>query len=403
MTDAEVASAFYYWPLWARAAQLPPSTHWRIWLILAGRGWGKTRTGAEWIREIAESNPDARIALVGETLHDVRSVMVEGESGLLAIAPPWHYPTFIPSNRLLKWPNGAQAQLFSAEDPEQLRGPQFTHAWCDELAKWRYPASWDNLLMALRLGEIPQVCVTTTPRPVPLLKALLEDQSVAITRGKTIENSSNLSKSFMKDMQHRYANTRLGRQELEGEMLSDVPNALWQRKLFRYSESRLPEFQRIVVAIDPAVGKGETGISVCGIDSEGLFYVLEDATQTGSPEQWAQRAAILCKQYGADRLIAEKNNGGDLVKATLKAANVPIPVTLVTASKGKTSRAEPVATLYEQGRVLHKQHFSALEDQLCSYTGASGQSSPDRMDALVWALTALMEQQNNNKWRIRSL
>lgn len=385
------------WPLWARAKQLPPEGDWRVWLILAGRGFGKTRTGAEWVRALAETGRAGRIALVGETAGDARDVMVEGESGLLACCPPWGRPLYEPSKRRVTWPNGAMATCFSADDPDQLRGPQFDSAWADEIAKWRYEAAWDNLMLGLRLGADPRCVATTTPKPRAWLSRLMADPRTVLTRGGTRENAANLAPAFLDQILARYDGTRLGRQEIEGEYLVDVPGALWTRALIeaaRVPAATVPELQRVVVAVDPAVTSGaeadETGIVVAGRDAGTGFWVLEDLTGRLSPDLWARRVADAFARVRADTVVCEVNQGGDLVAATLRTVDPTLPVRSVRATRGKRLRAEPVAALYEQGRVRHAGAFDALEDQMTRFTGAPGDASPDRLDALVWALTDLM-------------
>lgn len=385
------------WPLWARAKQLPPEGDWRVWLILAGRGFGKTRTGAEWVRALAETGRAGRIALVGETAGDARDVMVEGESGLLACCPPWGRPLYEPSKRRVTWANGAMATCFSADDPDQLRGPQFDAAWADEIAKWRYEAAWDNLMLGLRLGADPRCVATTTPKPRAWLSRLMADPRTVLTRGGTRENATNLAPAFLDQILTRYDGTRLGRQEIEGEYLVDVPGALWTRALIeaaRVPAAAVPELQRVVVAVDPAVTSGaeadETGIVVAGRDAGTGFWVLEDLTGRLSPDLWARRVADAFARVRADTVVCEVNQGGDLVAATLRTVDPTLPVRSVRATRGKRLRAEPVAALYEQGRVRHAGAFDALEDQMTRFTGAPGDASPDRLDALVWALTDLM-------------
>ncbi len=395
----------HIWPLWARAAQLPPPGDWQLWLILAGRGFGKTRAGAEWVRDIAERDPTARIALVGASLGEVRSVMVEGESGLLSIGLPQQRPQFEPSLRRLVWPNGALATLYSAGEPESLRGPQHSHAWCDEVAKWdnasaRAMRAWDNLLFGLRLGETPRVLATTTPRAVPLLKQLLasDPATLVVHRGATEANSDNLPERFVAGIRALYGQSLLGRQELDGELLEDIEGALWTRALLeacREPAASSPAV-RTVVAVDPPASAGgdECGIVVCALCEDGLVRVLADASVAkASPEQWARAAAHTAAAWSADRVVAEANQGGAMVESVLRAAEVTLPLRLVHASKGKAARAEPVAALYEAGRVRHAGTFPALEDQLCGLvTGGAYQGpgrSPDRADALVWALTEL--------------
>ncbi|MBO9574491.1 MAG: DNA-packaging protein [Sphingobium sp.] len=379
---------------------------------MAGRGFGKTRAGAEWVRGIAEADGRARIALVGASLHEARAVMVEGASGLLAIAPPDDRPRWRPSRRQLRWANGAIATIYGAADPEVLRGPQHSHGWADEIGKWPNGiAAWDNLAMGMRLGARPRIVATTTPRPVPLVVRLHADPSVVVTRGRTQDNEAALPEAFLAEMRRGFAGTRLGRQELDGELLLDVEGALWTHALLDRCRhiGAMPELVRVVVAVDPpASAQGDAcGIVVAGRDIDGTAYVLEDASVRGaSPEQWARRVAEVAGRWRADRVVAEANNGGDMVRAVLRAAQIALPVRLVHAARGKCARAEPVAALYEAGRARHAGLFGALEDQLCGmtidgrYEGPG--RSPDRADALVWALTEISLSYSGNA-RLRSL
>ena len=325
--------------------------------------------------------------------------MVEGESGLLAIAPPWDRPDYEPSKRRLTWENGAIATTYSADEPERLRGPQHDLAWCDELAAWRYPEAWDMLMFGLRLGDDPRAVVTTTPRPSRLIKALVADPRVVVTRGTTYENAENLAPAFLEQIIRRYEGTRLGRQELDAEILEDVPGALWSRLEIEAARvSVLPELTRVVVAIDPAAGSGEhadeTGIVVAGRDAVGQGYLLADLSGHYTPPEWARAAIAAYRAHAADRIVAEVNNGGDMVEATLRVVDASVPFSAVHASRGKVARAEPVAALYEQGRVRHLGAFPVLEDQMCAFAHdfdrAAAGYSPDRVDALVWALTELL-------------
>ena len=398
----------HHWRLWAHAGQLPPDGEWLGWLILAGRGFGKTRAGAEWVRAIAENDPQARIALVGASLGEARSVMVEGDSGLLALAPRGRRPRFEPSKRQLRWPSGAQATLFAAGEPESLRGPQHSHAWCDEIAKWdngKAESAWDNLLLGLRLGERPQVVATTTPRAVPLLKRLLDHPGIAVTRGRTFDNKANLPPRFIAAVRREYGRSALGRQELDGELITDIEGALWTRALLEACRHAAVSgtgegsaaWSRVVVGVDPpASATGDAcGIVVCALGADGTAHVLADASvEKASPERWARAVARAADAWQADRVVAEANQGGAMVASVLRAADLALPVRLVHARQGKTARAEPVAALYEAGRVRHAGQFPALEDQLCGLlAGGAYQGpgrSPDRADALVWALTELM-------------
>ncbi|HLY46366.1 MAG TPA: terminase family protein [Stellaceae bacterium] len=402
LTPKEALTLAHDWPFRARPAQLPPTGEWRVWLLLAGRGFGKTRTGAELVHARVGTYAARRIALVAPTAADVRDVMVEGESGLLAIAAPGNRPLYEPSKRRLTWPNGAVATTFSADEPERLRGPQHDFAWCDELAAWRYPTAWDMLMFGLRLGTDPRVVVTTTPRPNKLIRGLIADPKVIVTGGRSVENWANLAPAFLDRIVRRYEGTRLGRQELDAEILDDTPGALWQRGLIEAARSgALPQLTRVVVAIDPAAvsheNADETGIIVAGRDASAHGYVLADASGRYAPAQWARVASAAYRAHQADRIVAEVNNGGEMVEATLRMVDPDVPFGAVHASRGKVARAEPVAALYEQGRIHHIGIFPALEDQMCAFTagshgdfdrGAAGYS-PDRVDALVWALSEL--------------
>ncbi len=399
-TLPSLAHADYSWPLQARDNQIPPKELWAIWLLLAGRGFGKTRTGAEWVRTRVESGRASRIALVARTPADARDIMIQGESGLLNVCPPWFKPVFEPTKRRLTWPNGATAFLFSSYEPDQLRGPQFDTAWCDELASWEYPReTWDNLAFAVRLGDDPRFVVTTTPKPIALLRELVVRTDVIVTRGSSYDNEANLSFGFFSQVRSRYEGTRTGRQEIYAELLDQAEDALWERQWI--DDARVAEapndIERIVVAIDPAVSSdsksSETGIVVVGTDSRKHCYVIADGSGRMSPNAWANRAISLYRNYKADRIIGETNNGGDLVEEVLRAASSGrrLPYRAVNASRGKHARAEPVAALYEQHKVHHVGMFPELEDQMCTWTPqSSAHGSPDRMDALVWAVTELL-------------
>lgn len=362
---------------------------------MSGRGWGKTRTGVEWVIETAKAHPGWRLALVARTAADVRDTMIEGESGLMARSSRAFMPRYEPSKRRVTWPNGAQATTYTAEEPDALRGPQHHAAWADELAAWKYQEeTWDMLQMGLRLGERPRVVVTTTPRPTKLVRALIADPTTRITRGSTYDNAANLAATQLEKFRRRYEGTRLGRQELHGEVLDDVPGALWNRDMLDGARVRLaPELVRVVVAIDPAVTSGadadETGIVAAGKGADGHFYVLADRSCRMSPSGWATRAVVAFDEHKADRIVAEVNNGGDMVEATVRAVRSGIPYTAVHATRGKRVRAEPIAALYEQGKVHHVGAFAELEDQQCTFLPEGNEKSPDRVDALVWALTEL--------------
>jgi phage terminase large subunit-like protein len=377
---------------------------WTTWLSLGGRGAGKTRCGAEWVRAMMHgippyaSNAHGRIALIGETARAARDVMVEGESGLLRSSPRSQRPEWIPTRSRLQWPNGAVGEVFSADEPGSLRGPQFEAAWCDELAKWRYAEqTFDMLQFGLRLGERPRQLVTTTPRPLPLIKRLLADPHTRVTRATTRANKDHLSPAFLDTVVARYAGTRMGRQELDGELIEDRPDALWSRVLVEACRvAAAPPLVRIVVAIDPP-GSSRRGADACGIVAVGIaesgwFYVLEDASASGlSPQAWASKAVALYRRLNADALIAEVNMGGEMVRAVLREVDGSVPLKEVHATRGKFLRAEPVAALYEQGKVKHVGCFPLLEDEMCDFgfEGLSSGRSPDRLDALVWAVTSL--------------
>ena len=397
LPEDEAGIVAEHWRGLARGTQVAPEGDWRVWLLIAGRGFGKTRSGAEWVRARIEGGLARRVALVAPTASDAREVMIEGESGLVAIARAGFAPRYEPSRRRLVWPNGATATAFSAEEPERLRGPQHDAAWCDELAAWPYEAAWDNLMLGLRLGDDPRCVVTTTPRPMRLLRRLLAEETVRVSRGATRENAKHLAPAFLAAIVRRYEGTRLGRQELEAELLDDVPGALWSRALFEREGARVlaaPSLRRIVVSLDPAVTAGEdadeTGIIVAGLAQDAHGYVLADLSARLSPNAWAARALAAYRDFAADRIVAEVNNGGDMVQATLRALDAGASFKAVRASRGKIARAEPIAALYERGLVHHVGTFPALEDQMCSFTGEAREASPDRLDALVWALSELM-------------
>lgn len=443
------------WHYWARRSQLAPTGEWTFWLLLAGRGYGKTRTGAEWINERVQSGLGKRIALVAPTAADVRKVMVEGESGLLAISPPWNRPLFEPSKLQLTWPNGAIAQLFSAEEPERLRGPQCDTFWADELAAWKkLQLTWDMLQFGFRLGDDPRGVVTTTPKPLQIVRELLKDDrekggETAVTRGSTYDNKANLAPKFYQTVVKKYEGTRLGRQELDAEVLEDMPGALWQRSnldanrirgvmpfpailkpvsvvpglddddkfediplLRRAAEAILaaiPEdLSRITVNVDPNAsndeGSDEIGITVTGKGLSGRGYVLADVSCRGTPNEWASVAVIAHDVFKADRVIGEANNGGNMVQSTVESAakflkmddkrsSDFVAVTLVHASRGKVTRAEPISAKYEQNQVTHVGTLTVLEDQMCLFTTDFDRKamgySPDRVDSLVWGFTGM--------------
>lgn len=398
-SDAECKDLLYDWEgFLARPDQIEPDGYWEVWLILSGRGWGKTRTGAEWVKK-QMANGCMRMAIIGETQKDLEKVMVEGDSGLLSVFPPDECPTYVKKPVELRFPNGALIQGYNATEPEQLRGPQFEAAWCDEPAKWRYGReTWDQLQFGLRLGENPRVVVTTTPRPTSLIKDMVagNEGKVHVTRGKTADNRSNLSTKFIEKIEKRYAGTRLGRQELNGELLGDLPGALWQlSQIDMYRVAEVPQdLERILIAVDPAVTNTENsdyhGIVAGGVKgNEG--YIIKDGSIKGSPMQWARRAIAMHDEFEADGIVVEVNQGGDMVAQTLRSVRPNIRVIEVRATRGKHVRAEPIAALYEQGRMHHVGTHAELEDEMVMFTAAGyeGENSPDRTDALVWLSTEL--------------
>jgi phage terminase large subunit-like protein len=399
-TDADFATL-------AHEHQRPPAfanggRDWTTWLILGGRGAGKTRAGAEWVRSLALNDAKARIALIAETEDDAREVMIEGVSGLLAIHRSDERPKWTSSRGYLRWKNGAVAQVFTAENYERLRGPQFSAAWLDELAKWRHAeATFDMLQFGLRLGERPRQVVTTTPRPIGLLKRIIEDPRTAVTHAGTIANAFNLAPDFVETVLARYHGTRLGRQEIDGEIVEERNDALWTRAGIESCRvdsvpAKELKLKRIVVAVDPPAsakrGADACGIVAAGRADDGTIYVIADASVSGlTPQGWAVKAVALWRRLQADTLVAEVNQGGDMVKAVVNAVDAEVPVTSVHATRGKYLRANPVSQLYEQGRVKHAGTFPELEDEMCDFglDGLSSGRSPDRLDALVWAVSAL--------------
>ena len=423
--DEALMALPWLFEFWALPHQLPPEGAWKSWVIMGGRGAGKTRAGAEWVRAQVEGarplDPGRarRVALLGETVDQVREVMVFGESGIVACSPPDRRPVWEATRKRLVWPNGAVAEVYSAFSPDSLRGPQFDAAWADELAKWpKAEEAWDMLQFALRLGEHPQQVVTTTPQNIPVLKAILKNPSTVLTQAPTEANRAYLAASFLEEVRARYSGTRLGRQELDGVLLEDVEGALWSTAALEAGRVEAPgKMSRIVVAVDPPVtghkGSDECGIVVVGAATEGppsewRAWVLEDASvSAASPDAWARSAVAAMERHGADRLVAEVNQGGQLVESVVRQVDPTVAYRAVHASRGKVARAEPVAALYEQGRVHHLRGLGALEDQMCRMTarGYDGKGSPDRVDALVWALTELIVEPAA-KWRrpqVRSL
>jgi predicted phage terminase large subunit-like protein len=388
------------WPAIARPNQVSPPGDWSIWMLLAGRGYGKTRVLSEMANSWATSGQCRRIAIIAATQADARDVMTEGESGVLECAPSWCRPIYQSSRRQIQWPNGCIATLYSAEEPDRLGGPQHDGALCDELASWRDPSTFDMLMFGLRLGKHPRTVIATTPRPTKLVRQLLarEGHDLVVTRGSTFENRDNLAPGFFSQIVNRYEGTRLGRQELLAEVLMDIPGALWSLETIdKGRRDRAPDLQRIVVAIDPAVssheGSDETGIIVAGRDERGHGWVLEDLSGKYQPHEWARGAIEAYRRHGADRIVAEVNQGGDLVENTIRTIDANASYSAVHASRGKYTRAEPVAALYEQGKVHHVGNFfSQLEDQMTSFVAdidRGKMGSPDRVDALVWALSEL--------------
>lgn len=400
LSKEELAALEYDWRFWGRPAQFTPDGDWETWVIDAGRGFGKTRAGAEWVREQVDAGKQ-RIALIGETYKDLVEVMCFGDSGLAGVFPPHQKPKIVASPHVqVQFHTGAIALGYNATQPGQLRGPQFDAAWCDELAKWRYAReTWDMLQFGLRLGDKPQALVTTTPRPIPLLKEIKAEATTVVTRGSTFDNAGNLAPSFLKRVKARYEGTRLGRQELYAETLDDLPGALWTRdRLDGPRISEAPAMSRVVVAVDPSGtggaddGGDSIGIVIAGKGLDGRGYVLGDWTCKLSPSGWARRAVEAFEHFDADRIVAERNFGGAMVEHTIRTVSPDVSYKEVVASRGKIARAEPIAALYEQGRVSHVGAHSELEDQLCMFgpNGFIGEGSPDRADALVWALTELM-------------
>ena len=394
------------WRRMARPSQRMPDGAWILWLILAGRGFGKTRTGAETVRQQKLAGC-SRIGLIGATAADVRDVMIEGPSGLLTISPKHDRPLYEPSKRRLTWNNGAIASAYSADEPDRLRGPEHDFIWMDELAAWNDPNAFDMAMFGLRRGKSPRAIITTTPRPTKIIRGLIarEGKDVVVTRGSTFENSANLAPAFLNEITNKYAGTRLGRQELMAEVLSDTPGALWTMELIdkgrrpSVEHPAIPAMRRIVVAIDPAVSvteaSDETGIIVAGLGEDGHGYVLADESGKYSPIDWARKAVGLYRKFGADRIVAEANQGGLMVETTIRTVDQNASYKAVHASRGKVTRAEPVAALAEQFRIHLVGAFPELEDQLCSYqAGSSG--SPDRLDAMVWAFTELMVETSGN-------
>lgn len=390
LSDDEVLSLQYDWSFWARDKQTLPSVPFFVWLILAGRGFGKTRTGAETVRHWIREN--SIVNMIGATADDARDIMIEGESGILAICPPSERPLYVASKRRLEWPNGAMSLIFTADEPERLRGKQAMKIWADEVASWRYPEAWDQAMMGLRLGNNPQAIVTTTPKPTKIIKELVADTRNVVTTGTTYENKSNLSSGFFEYVIKKYEGTRLGRQELNAEILTDNPGALWKREQIDSSRVlKAPEMERVIVGVDPTASSGgdEAGIITAGRQGDEYYTIGDDSTH-GSPQAWATAAVTAYHRHQANCIVAEKNNGGEMVEAVIKQVDPTVPVKLVWASRGKETRAEPVSALAEQGHDHHVGMFPELEDELCTWM--PGMKSPNRLDAKVWAITELMGQ-----------
>lgn len=403
----EVDELLFSWRFHARKNQLPPAGDWFVWLIRSGRGYGKTWVGSNYVIERAQQYPDFPIALVGQTKSDVRDTMIElGGSSIIQQSPPWFEPKYEPSKRRVTWPNGCVGIAYSGDEPGQLRGPQHGTAWVDELAKFKYPEeTMDNLELGVRLGIDPRIIATTTPRAIKVIKELLNDPDTVDVRGSTYENFANLSQRFIDRIRRKYEGTRLARQELHGEVLLDTPGALWTQDIidtFRVKSIDLINLKRIVVAIDPAVTaheeSDETGIIVAGMAYNDHLYVHDDISLKGSPDQWARASVNGYYRYQADRIVGETNNGGDMVEHTIRTVDRQVAFKQVRASRGKYTRAEPVAALYEQGKVHHIGMFAELEDQMCTWV--PGDASPDRMDALVWAITELAFGKQNEVYNI---
>ena len=394
LTDKEAEELLFDWKVWARSHQLPPEGNWLTWLILTGRGWGKTRTGSEWVIDHARKGAK-HIALIGQTVADVRDTMIKvGPASILKISHPKFMPEYTPSNRILEWPNGVIATTYSGDKPDQVRGPSHDFVWMDELAKFQYPDDvWANLMFGLREDEDMRILVTTTPRPIKLIKDLVKDKNTITVRGSTCENKDNLPKKYFEQVIAPYVGTRLGQQEIEGKILDDNPNALWTRKMIEDSRvNKHPNLIRVVIGVDPEASdtetSAETGIIAAGLADNGHGYILGDDTVKGKPDRWGNAVITSYYKYRGDRIIGEVNNGGDMIEYVIKTIDENVSYKSVRATKGKYIRAEPVSALYEQGKIHHVGNFIELEDQLCEWE--PGEKSPDRMDAEVWAITELM-------------
>jgi phage terminase large subunit-like protein len=394
LTQEEAEDILYDWEFWARPKQLPPPGDWLTWMIITGRGWGKTRTGSEFVNSKARKGAQ-HIALIGQTKADVRDTMVEiGPSSILKVSNPNFYPKYESSKRRLIWPNGCIGTIYSGDEPGQVRGPSHDAAWIDELAKFKYPQDiWDNLMFGFREGEDMRVLITTTPRPIPIIKNLINDPNTIPIRGSTFENKENLPQRYFDYVIAPYIGTRLGQQEIEGKILEDNPNALWTRKIIEDNRrNKAPGLIRVAVAVDPQatdnIMSSETGIIGGGLGEDKHVYILEDATIKGSPDQWGTAAVTAYNKLKADRIIGEVNNGGDMVEYIIRSIEPNISYNSVRATRGKYLRAEPVSALYEQGRIHHVGNFPELEDQQCEWV--PGEKSPDRLDALVWLVYELL-------------
>ena len=394
LSDEDVAVLEFDWRAWARPSQLAPEGDWVTWLRMAGRGEGKTRSASEWIRQRVVQREARAIALLGRTPADVRDVMIEGESGIMKVFPPEIKPYYEPSRRRITFHTGAIAHTYSSASPDELRGPQHDTAWTDELATFRTFDSWHNLQLGLRLGA-PRQVVTTTPRPLRVLREIIKSPYSIVSRGATYDNRANLAPTFMTQILERYEGTHLGRQEIYGELLEEMPGALWRRDMIEHQPApSRDDLTRVVVGVDPSISDGETsaecGIVVCALDKYDNFWVLDDATTRGSPLIWANKVIASYRTFNADRVIAEENQGGKMVEAVLRQIDNNVSYRGVHASQGKQARAEPIAALYEQSRIFHASFFNDLEDQMCVWVPGIGGDSPDRLDALVWGMTELI-------------
>jgi phage terminase large subunit-like protein len=398
LSPRQAAALKHQWHFWARPKQIAPPGDWVYWLILAGRGFGKTRSGAELVREWIGQG-FTLVNLAAATADDARDIMVEGESGILAICLDAERPRYLKNDRKLLWPSGAVSLIFTADEPDRFRGKQHMKLWADELASWRYVDSWNQAQLGLRLGSRPQAVVTTTPRATDLIVALVNDPTCIVTSGTTYENKGNLAKAFFDKIIKKYEGTRLGQQELLAQILSDNPDALWSRDLIdRARVLRADDLARVIVAVDPQAGEtgAETGIIIVGIGKNDHGYVLDDMTIRGTPNEWGTAVAVAYDKYKASLVVAEENQGGKMVQHVIQSVNPAARYKGVRATEGKRARAEPVAALYEQGRVHHVGTFAKLEDQMCQWT-VSDKVSPDRIDALVWGITAGMVTDNKSR------